>query len=70
MGHNTKVLKSTPDPKKPNKPKDIVVGNSSTEDWLNEFDTDEESENRNGGTWNAEYPDGYIFMHSNKIKSV
>ena len=42
MGHNTKVLKSTPDPKKPNKPKDIVVGNSSTEDWLNEFDTDEE----------------------------
>jgi hypothetical protein len=42
MGHNTKVLKSTPDPKKPNKPKDIVVGNSSTEDWLNAFDTDEE----------------------------
>jgi hypothetical protein len=30
------------------------------------FDTDEESENRKGGIWNAEYPDGYIFMVSDK----
>jgi len=28
------------------------------------FDTDEESKNRKGGTWSAEYPDGYIFMIS------
>ena len=33
------------------------------------FDTDEESENRKGGTWNAEYPDGYIFMISDKKKA-
>jgi hypothetical protein len=28
------------------------------------FDTDEESKNRKGGTWSAEYPNGYIFMIS------
>lgn len=30
------------------------------------FDTDEESEDRETHIWNAEYPDGYIFMTSNK----
>jgi hypothetical protein len=30
------------------------------------FDTDEDSVNRKGGIWNAEYPDGYIFMTSDK----
>jgi hypothetical protein len=33
------------------------------------FDTDEDSTNRKGGTWNAEYPDGYIFMISDKKKA-
>jgi hypothetical protein len=33
------------------------------------FDTDEDSENRKGGIWNAEYPDGYIFMTSDKKRA-